>query len=479
MATGACYWSGNGTYCCPCLGRGQSDESEYSSTCCPECGHPISYHFRLRRKLFLLSVKNIFNALLAHPSDPTASQVLHPRHQTVRKLSKLLHEERVVLARGTPSSGKSFLAKSLDIFLRGQGVKSIYMARFPPRLEGGPTVLQSLVEACNMCGFVAFTHDIIRHKFVFLIDDAHTTYNNSELWLLLHSVNQDRLKGIPGASFCIFSAFGTPDRGVMPHNMGSDLLVFNKSQRLFLSDRFTKEITLFYTPKEFDLYVKMHRQGRGSDYKICEVLKHWIYGLTEGQPELMDAFMHLCDMWYEAWYKKYGVDFMSFDDYEISQFFQVRGMLEATIAASVDFIGLPLSPETFFPPEQEFEVLRQAHHTAAQGLLFDPQSEAMLSCLTKGWLHMEEAREGGFKCYFPTTFHDRLVEYLIGVQELRYPTPPSLNRTELELMMKMQNMTISRGRKKMDGELVGRLFDSRLNHTRSLQVVRGLLNLIL
>ncbi|KAJ5375791.1 hypothetical protein N7517_007797 [Penicillium concentricum] len=276
-----------------------------------------------------------------------------------------------------------------------------------------------------MQGFAASSHDLMRHKFVFIIDDAHTTYNNSELWLLLHSVNQDRLANIPGARFCMFSAFGTPDRGVMPHNMGSDLLVFNKNQRLFLSQRFAEEITLFYTRDEFDLYIEMHFLGRGSDYEICEVLKDRIFGLTEGQPELMDAFMHLCDMWYEAWYKKDQIDLMSFDDYEIN------------------FVGLPLSPETFFPPEQEFEVLRHAHYHDSQGLIFDPSSEDMLSCPTKGWLHMEEAPRGGFKCYFPTVFHDRLVVYLVGVQELRYPTSPSLNRAELELMLKMRNMTIS------------------------------------
>ncbi|OQE34723.1 hypothetical protein PENCOP_c016G07418 [Penicillium coprophilum] len=198
----------------------------------------------------------IFNTILVHPSDPTADQVLHPRHQTVRKLSNRLHKEIVVLARGTPSSGKSFLAKALHIFLRGQEVKSIYIARFPPRLEGDPTVLRSLGKACNMCGLVAFPHETMRHIFVFLIDDAPTAYNNYELWLLLHSASQDRLKGILGASFCMFSASSTPDRGVMPHNMGSDLLEFSKSQRLSLSDRFAKGVTLFYTRKEFDLYVK-------------------------------------------------------------------------------------------------------------------------------------------------------------------------------------------------------------------------------
>ncbi|CAG8897053.1 unnamed protein product [Penicillium egyptiacum] len=427
MTAGACYWSGNGSYCCPCRGQGQPDVAESSSTSCLECGHPLRNHFRIG----------------PHPGDPSASQVLLPRHQTVRKLANRIHEQRVVLARGTPSSGKTFLARSLHTYLRGQGVKSIYIRSFPPSLEGGPTALDYLAEACHIQGFAAFAHSILRDRFVFLIDDAHTTYNNSELWLILNSVNQDRLANIPGVSFCMFSAFGTPDRGVMPHNMGSDLLIFNKSQRLSLSDQFPAEITLFYTEEEFDLYVEMHLQGRGSDYEICDILKHRILGLSGGQPELVDAFMHLCDMWYEAWYKDEDLDLMSYDDYEISRFLQVRGILEGTIAAIVNFAGLPLSPETFFPPEQEFEVLRQAQRSRHDGLLFDPQSEAMLSCLTKGWLHMEEAREGGFKCYFPTMFHNRLVEYLMGVQELRYPTPPTLNRAELELMLSMRNMTIS------------------------------------
>ncbi|KAJ5505123.1 hypothetical protein N7463_007997 [Penicillium fimorum] len=267
-------------------------------------------------------------------------------------------------------------------------------------LEGGPTVLQYLAEACNMQGFAAFSHDLMHHKFVFIIDDAHTTYNNSDLWLLLHSANQDGLANIPGAHFCMFIAFGRSVCDATQHG------------------RFAEEITIFYTQDEFDLYIEIYFQGRGSDYEICEVLKDRIFGLTEGQPELINAFMDLCDMWYEAWYKKDQIDLMSFDDYEISQFFQIRGMLEATTAAI-------------------------ARYHDSQGLLFDPLSEAMLSYLTNGWLHLEETPREGFKCYFPTVLHNRLVEYLIGVQELRYPTPPSLNRAELKLMLNMRNMTIS------------------------------------
>ncbi|CDM37175.1 hypothetical protein DTO013E5_9485 [Penicillium roqueforti] len=429
MAAGVCYWSGNGSYCCPCLGQGQYDVNDLSISC-RECGHPLKNHFQIG----------------PHPSDASASQVLLPRHQTVRKLANRINEQRVVLARGTPSSGKTFLARSLHIYLRGQGVKSIWIEQFPPSLEGGPTALHYLVEACHTQGYAAFGHNVLLDTFVFIIDDAHMTYNNSELWVLLNSVNQNRLANIPGASFCLFGAFGTPDRGVMPQNMGSDLIVFNERQRLFLSTRFSEDLTLFYTREEFDLYLEMHFQARGSDYEICEILKDTIFGLTDGQPELMDAFMHICDMWYEVLYKDDADDEMetiSYDDYEIMQFFQIRGIMEATIAAIVNFAGLPLSPETFFPPEAEFEVLRQVRQSGDYSISFNPQSEAMLSCITKGWLHIEQSRQGGFRCYFPTYFHNKVVEYLMGVQDLRYPTPPTLDRAELELMLSMRTMTIS------------------------------------
>lgn len=219
-----------------------------------------------------------------------------PRHKTVRKLANRIHEQRVVLARGIPASGKTFLARSLHTYLRGQGVKSIYIKSFPLSLEDGPSALAYLVEACHMQGFPTFSHSLLRDNFVFLIDDAHTTYNSSELWLILNSVNQDCLSNGPGASFCMFSAFGTPDRGVMPHNMGSDLLVFNKRQRLLLKARFDEDISLFYTQEEFDHHMEMHLQARGSDYEICDILKDIIKDFTAGQPELVDAFMILCDM---------------------------------------------------------------------------------------------------------------------------------------------------------------------------------------
>ena len=433
MSTGACYWSGNGSYCCPCSGKGQADVADSSSTSCLECGHPIRIHVIIGRKEFLLSVWTYFNTKSASPNDPMGRQAFLPRHGTVRNLANRIHEQRVVLARGPPSSGKTFLARSVHTYLRGQGVKSIYVRNFPLSLEGGPTALDHLVEACHMQGFAAFGHSILHDKFVFLIDDAHTTYNNSELWLILDSVNQDRLANRAGISFCMFSAFGTPDRGVMPHNMGSDLLVFNKDQRLVLSDHYyylDQRITLFYSFAEFELYVDMHLQSRGSDYEICDPLKRRILAFTGGHPELVDAFMHLCDMvcgplrflmfavmltycqWYEAWYKDDDVALIDFDDDEVNKFLQIPGVLEGALTATVNFAGLPLSPESFFPPEQEFEVLRQVEQSDFEGILFDPQSEAMLSCITKGWLHMEESLEGAFKCYFPTMFHERYVHII-------------------------------------------------------------------
>lgn len=233
------------------------------------------------------------NYSLVHSSDPS---VFIPRHKTVRKLASRIHEQRVVLARGIPASGKTFLARSLHTYLRGQGVKSIYIKSFPLSLEGGPSALDYLVEACHMQGFPTFARCLLRDNFVFLIDDAHTTYNNSELWLMLSSANQDCLSNVPGSSFCMFSAFGTPDRGVMPHNMGSDLLVFNKRQRLLLKEKFDEDISVFYTREEFDLHMEMHLQARGADYEIDDILKDIINGLTAGQPKLVDAFMILCDM---------------------------------------------------------------------------------------------------------------------------------------------------------------------------------------
>lgn len=58
MAAGVCYWSGNGSYCCPCLGQGQYDVNDLSISC-RECGHPLKNHFQIGRKGFLLSAKLI------------------------------------------------------------------------------------------------------------------------------------------------------------------------------------------------------------------------------------------------------------------------------------------------------------------------------------------------------------------------------------------------------------------------------------
>lgn len=66
------------------------------------------------------------------------------------------------------------------------------------------------------------------------------------------------------------------------------------------------------------------------------------------------------------------------------------------------FEGLPLLPGELFPPEPEFQILCEVSREIS--IPYDPQNEAMLSCLKKGWLHME-MEDDRRECCMPSGAH--------------------------------------------------------------------------
>lgn len=229
-------------------------------------------------------------------TPPESHPAANRRTQTVISLINILAEQGVVLVRGTRGSGKTYLCQLLWQHLTALNVKAVVIHNFPRDLEGRPAS-KYLIEACQQQEVPVSEDSILLQNLVFIIDDAQTTYDNPELWSLLHLANQARINNTPGTYFCLFSAFGTPDQGVMPHNIGSGSLVFKENQRVamsenFLTDSQENETTLFYNIFECEAVIECYL--RGLPFQICEYVKMDIFSLTKGYPGLVKAMIHVC-----------------------------------------------------------------------------------------------------------------------------------------------------------------------------------------
>lgn len=227
-------------------------------------------------------------------TPPESHPGADPRTYTVRNITRVLINEGVVLVRGTRGSGKTYLCQLLWQYLTALHVNAVVIHGFPRDL-GCRSASKYLVEACQQQEVPVSEDSILHQNLVFLIDDAQTTYDNPELWSLLHLANQSHTSNIPTTYFCLFSAFGTPDRGVMPHNIGNGSLVFNENQRVVMSYWFCEispAVTLFYSILECDEVIERHL--RGVPFQICEDVKQLIFDLTNGHPGLVKAMVHVC-----------------------------------------------------------------------------------------------------------------------------------------------------------------------------------------
>jgi hypothetical protein len=131
-----------------------------------------------------------------------------PRTQTVESLVNLLAKHGVVLVRGTPASGKSVLAQLLTSLLIQQGMPAVYIRSW--NASTNISVAEYLSTECHNVDLEISANGILGSNVVFVIDEAHLTYEVADLW---YGFVKQQLDMQSGPQFCLFSAYGSPTRG--------------------------------------------------------------------------------------------------------------------------------------------------------------------------------------------------------------------------------------------------------------------------
>jgi hypothetical protein len=97
-----------------------------------------------------------------------------PRSEVVEKLSNLLREYCVVHARGTPASGKRFLARFLHNFLLAQNRRVLTMSSWNPPSKYG-SAIDFLTDACRTANIPIPSNGIGDCEVTIIIDETQTS----------------------------------------------------------------------------------------------------------------------------------------------------------------------------------------------------------------------------------------------------------------------------------------------------------------
>lgn len=230
----------------------------------------------------------------------TESELTCPRTETVKELAQLLENLRVVHVRGTPASGKTFLATLLHNYHIQKQVKSVYIPHWPQRHGGEPTGLPFLVKKAQEAGFnYVTTNNILYLNIAYIIDEAQTSYEDDELWLCpIKLVN--RTAHTTGPCFCLFIAYGSPSVGpdAFPP-FGSPYSIVADEQRVSITISSLPDsprISLFFNRDEFDDVLRRKRHVRGRPVALDSTAADYVFHLTNGHPGAVESILDMLQM---------------------------------------------------------------------------------------------------------------------------------------------------------------------------------------
>lgn len=199
------------------------------------------------------------------------------------ELAAILDDERIVLVRGTPASGKSTLAYLLYEYYNKKNVATVLISSWPKSSEAKG--FEFLLQQAHVWGYSDVTRgNIIDKNIVWILDEAQMSYEDAELWLGFIKFQHGRLSG---PRICAFSSYGSPSAGPQEFGLGSPLVQLGIQQRVSITRSLIQgspSISLFYSRNEFDDVLTricndyrcpMHLEADASDY---------IFSLTSGHP---------------------------------------------------------------------------------------------------------------------------------------------------------------------------------------------------
>jgi hypothetical protein len=202
-------------------------------------------------------------------------------------LATLLDEKHVVHVRGTPSSGKTTLAKLLaDYYLRNQRAVvtiNLWTKTIDP--------LECLVEHCNSAGYVVNRSKILDENIVIILDEAQTSYADDSLWLGPIKSQSGQSDGL---SFCLFASYGSPTSGAPEYPLQCTPVHLGPAQRVSLTisnNSFAPDICLFLREDEFKDVVDRRCSNPSIGFNLDSAARKYLFLMTNGHAGAVGAII--------------------------------------------------------------------------------------------------------------------------------------------------------------------------------------------
>lgn len=248
--------------------------------------------------------------ILGDKSPPPAVQeTLCTREETVSVLAKMVDDEKIILVRGTPSSGKSTLSLLLRDHFRRNGRKVFLLGIWKQCLDdfhGAGHWTRFAMALRLKYQSVYATEDFFARDTVIILDEAQGTYRDTTFW---NNVVKDIRGGLGyKVKLCLFSSYGSPSAGTAynpsDHRTPVDFAMRQCVSLTPLAAEGAPSIGLFYTRDEFhDVVTKLCRY---SDpvlrYCIEGDARDYIFKLTNGHPgsvgSIVPYIFSVCFSWF-------------------------------------------------------------------------------------------------------------------------------------------------------------------------------------
>jgi hypothetical protein len=251
----------------------------------------LSFHLKvwLPSPVHLISVMSS-GAVNEHVLDSADDALQCPREATIATLWNQLKKHQVIHVRGTPTSGKSTLARLLEDYVR----------RISPRTQVYAFTFRSpeVLEKKGINGFLY--HQILNihtnrpidikdwlhmRNMLLIIDEAQISYQYDNLWNdFIKPISSD---GDEGRRVILFSSYGSPAETPVMH--GGTPLQLSTNQRVSirpLSEN-NKEVSLYFTRPEFDDVVARVCRCSSKDrqpFRPSPELLDYVWEFSNGHP---------------------------------------------------------------------------------------------------------------------------------------------------------------------------------------------------
>lgn len=212
---------------------------------------------------------------------------ISPRRETVLGLAHLLDCFRVVHVRGTPSSGKTTLARLLYEHLSMLG-EDVVMAVAWHEVNDAISHLINLAEQQGCRGLNR--RSFLSSNVVIILDEAQHSYQDLSLWLGLIKTQSGMTEG---PRLCLFSSYGSPTSGRADYPLGTTPVHFGPEQRVSITASSLSEnhVQLFYDWSEFQDAVYRRSSCPESYLPLDDDAVAYLFEMTNGHPAATNAII--------------------------------------------------------------------------------------------------------------------------------------------------------------------------------------------